>query len=107
MANQGYHGRKTHPPRVRATHKADGTMAENEFFFLYFQGADFVSPQSRDFCEPQDGTKVQRAWMPHYGIKALFAHTHTQTRIQTLKGAVWGNGACGWRQMAAIDSEFG
>lgn len=75
MANQGYLGRKTHP--ARATNKARAL-----FFSLYLSlflcSAVCLSVcPSLCVCSPvgkllsQGDTKVQRAWLPHYGIKAV------------------------------------
>lgn len=75
MANQGYLGRKTHP--ARATNKARAL-----FFSLYLSlflcSAVCLSVcLSLCVCSPvgkllsQGNTKVQRAWLPHYGIKAV------------------------------------
>lgn len=85
MANQGYLGRKTHP--ARATDKARALFfapSPSLTFALLLCVCRSVCP-SAFYCLcsavgkllSQGDTKVQRAWLPHYGIKAVSsANTH-------------------------------
>lgn len=73
----------------------------------------FVCP-SLCVCSPvgkllsQGDTKVQRAWLPHYGIKAVSsANTHKSSRQMNSKAhmyvCVCVGGMCAQSQMSAID----
>lgn len=92
MANQGYLGRKTHP--ARATNKARALFFSLSLYLSVLCSVCvclFVCP-SLCVCSlvgkllSQGDTKVQRAWLPHYGIKAVSsANTRKSSRQMNSK----------------------
>lgn len=121
MANQGYLGRKTHP--ARATNKA-GALFFSRLSALLCVCLSVrlsvcrslclcVSSSVRFYCRlctqagkllSQGDTKVQRAWLPHYGIKAVSSANTTHSKKNTHTHVrVWAGAMCVQSQMCAID----
>lgn len=90
MANQGYLGRKTHP--ARATNKARALFFSLSLSISLCSAVCVSVCPSLCVCSPvgkllsQGDTKVQRAWLPHYGIKAVSsANTRKSSRQMNSK----------------------